>query len=170
MKNMQEQIRNFRLPHYEEITDVGLYLDQTARYLNSYLSGLGTDTEITTSMISNYVKKRLLKNPQHKLYSREQIALLFFIALAKPIMSLEHVHTIARTYCESSNVMSFYESFRGELFRTLFEVFSIPADEDSSEETFSPDQVLIRSVVTAIAHTIYMNLCFQYLASSEESP
>ena len=85
-------------------------------------------------------------------------------------MSLEHVHTIARTYCDFSNVMSFYESFRGELFRTLYEVFSIPADEDSSEETFSPDQVLIRSVVTAIAHTIYMNLCFQYLASSEESP
>ena len=35
MKN--EELRNFKLPAYREIHDVGLYLDQVAKYINSYL-------------------------------------------------------------------------------------------------------------------------------------
>ena len=39
--NRNEQIiktlNNFKLPVYEEIPDVGLYLDQVTKYINGYL-------------------------------------------------------------------------------------------------------------------------------------
>ena len=70
-------IKNFRLPRYEEIPDVGLYLEQTAYCLTECLKPL--DIAVTGSMISNYVKRGLVKNPVKKLYDRERIAYLLFI-------------------------------------------------------------------------------------------
>ena len=48
-------IEGFRLPRYREIPNVGLYLEQVAKYINGYLNVLGY-ADITPSMISNYVK------------------------------------------------------------------------------------------------------------------
>ena len=53
---MIAQISEFRMPRYREIPDVGLYLDQTVKYMNRYLAPLGC-MEITTSMVSNYVRR-----------------------------------------------------------------------------------------------------------------
>ena len=50
--DVMEKDMQFSLPRYEEIPDIGLYLDQTAKYINSYLEPLG-DMNITPSLISN---------------------------------------------------------------------------------------------------------------------
>ena len=51
---MREDISGFRLPRYEQIPDVGLYLEQTVRYVNPFLAPLG-EVELTASLASNYV-------------------------------------------------------------------------------------------------------------------
>ena len=79
---MPVSIENFHLPRYREIPNVGLYLDQTVKYINPFLAPLGFP-EITASMISNYVKKGYIASPVRKQYNADQIACLFFIALAK---------------------------------------------------------------------------------------
>ena len=69
-------VRHFRLPRYQEIPTVGLYLEQTTKYISQYLDPL-EESCITNSMIANYVKKGLIANPVKKQYGREQIAYLF---------------------------------------------------------------------------------------------
>ena len=81
-------VADFRLPRYQEIPNMGLYLEQTSKYISEYLAPLG-DYGLTNSMISNYVKKGLVANPVKKQYDREQIAYLFFIAVAKNVLSLD---------------------------------------------------------------------------------
>lgn len=56
-------IEEFRLPRYAQIPDVGLYLEQVVRYVNSHLAILG-EPALTSSMVSNYVKQRLIPAPQ----------------------------------------------------------------------------------------------------------
>ena len=85
-----ESIKDFNLPEYNEIPNVGLYLEQTAKYINEYLKPI-QDSPITGSMISNYVKKGLVSNPIKKQYSREQIAYLFFISVAKSVISMDDI-------------------------------------------------------------------------------
>ena len=87
-ERVASSVANFRLPRYEEIPNVGLYLEQTTKYISEYLAPLG-DYGLTNSMISNYVKKGLVANPVKKQYDREQIAYLFFIAVAKTVLSLD---------------------------------------------------------------------------------
>ena len=79
---MIAQISEFRMPRYREIPDVGLYLDQTVKYMNRYLAPLGC-MEITTSMVSNYVKKGIIGHPIKKKYTREQLAGLIYM-LVRP--------------------------------------------------------------------------------------
>lgn len=68
--------RSARLSRYQEIPTVGLYLEQTTKYISQYLDPLEENC-ITSSMIANYVKKGLIANPVKKQYGREQIAYLF---------------------------------------------------------------------------------------------
>ena len=83
-------IEQFRMPRYREIPDVGLYLDQTVKYINRFLTPLGC-MEITSSMVSNYVKKGYISNPVKKQYDAEQIAYLFFISVAKSVLSMDNI-------------------------------------------------------------------------------
>ena len=63
-KRLQETIKDFSLPTFEEIPTVGLYLEQTSNFINSYLEEL-LGTKLTPSMISNYVKKNLIARPEN---------------------------------------------------------------------------------------------------------
>ena len=58
-------VKDFRLPRYHEIPNVGLYLEQTSKYIAECLAPI-QETAITSSMISNYVKKDLVSNPIKK--------------------------------------------------------------------------------------------------------
>ena len=69
-----QSVQGFRLPRYQEIPDVGLYLEQATKYICRYLSPI-LETPLTASMISNYVKRGLLSSPVKKQYSRDQSCL-----------------------------------------------------------------------------------------------
>ena len=83
-------VEQFHLPRYEQIPNVGLYLEQVTKYISEYLAPL-QEGALTGSMISNYVKKGLVDNPVKKQYSREQIAYLIFIAVTKSVLSLDEL-------------------------------------------------------------------------------
>ena len=84
---MIEAIEGFRLPRYAQIPDVGLYLEQVVRYVNTHLAPLG-EPELTSSMVSNYVKQGLISSPIKKSYTAEHLARLLFIAVVKPVVPL----------------------------------------------------------------------------------
>ena len=58
-QQIAESVRHFRLPRYEEIPNVGLYLEQVTKYISEYLDPI-QEGALTASMISNYVKKHLI--------------------------------------------------------------------------------------------------------------
>lgn len=92
------------IPQYNEIPDVGLYLDQVTKYLNTYLSG-----SMTPTMVTNYVKLKIVPKAVKKAYSRDQIAMFFFIALSKQLLSMDQIRTIFSKY---QNIEEFYTTFK----------------------------------------------------------
>lgn len=93
-------IAAFRLPRYAQIPEVGLYLEQVVRYINARLAPLG-EPELTGSMVSNYVKQKLVPAPQKKLYTAEHLARLLFIAVVKPVVPLEEILGIRLGFTKS---------------------------------------------------------------------
>ena len=67
-----QSVQDFRLPRYQEIPDVGLYLEQATKYICRYLSPI-LETPLTASMISNYVKRGLLSSQIGRASCRERV-------------------------------------------------------------------------------------------------
>ena len=122
MINISEETRNriweFKLPTYQEIPDIGLFLEQTTKFVAEYLEPLEGIT-LTGSMISNYVKKKLIANPVKKQYYREQIAEIIFIALVKSVLSLEEAEKMLKLQRESYESQRAYTYFCAEFKRVL---------------------------------------------------
>ena len=74
---------------------MGLYLEQVTSLINQLLAPL-EDVTLTSSMISNYVKYRMIGRPTKRLYQREQVAELIFIAVAKNVLSLDNLKRALR--------------------------------------------------------------------------
>lgn len=114
-------VSEFRLPTYMEIPDVGLYLEQVSKFINSCLAR-DTGIRLTTSMISNYVKQKLISHPEKKQYSREQIATLMMIALCKTVLSLDEIRLLLESEAYKGKTEDFYVQFEEGLTNALAQV------------------------------------------------
>ncbi len=155
-------IRSFGLPRYEEIPNVGLYLEQTAKYVSEYVSKLG-DFSLTGSMISNYVKKGLVANPVKKQYSREQIAYLIFIALSKSVLSMEDIRLMICLQKESYGPEKAYNYFCQELENVLLHVFGLKDTLDTVGKSNTDTKTLLRNTIITVAHKAYLDRHFAAL-------
>ncbi len=141
------------LPAYDQIPNVGLYLEQVTKFLNEYLEPLGC-APITGSMISNYVKKGLVPNPVKKQYDRGHIALLLMIAVCKTVLSLEEAQQLlgpARTQPQTV-----YEGFCTHLREAMTAVFDRKA-------ALQPGDSLLADTLAAVAHRLWLESRFRAL-------
>lgn len=165
----------YRLPRYKEIPDVGLLLDQVARLVNSYLEPY-QDIRLTNSMISNYVKHDIIARPVKKLYYREQIASLIFIAVAKTVLSLDDIDTLLhiqrKNHTPEAAYNLFCDSFEYELYGNEAaaadlstvnaaaaddnhgEFKQIAGEDDSDSSDSSEDSFLLYGLIKAVADCI----------------
>ena len=161
-RRMAGSIRGFRLPRYAEIPTVGLYLEQTIKYINSYLAPLGC-LELTGSMVSNYVKKGLIPPPVKKQYFPEQIGYLFFVALAKNLTSMENIDLLISVQRGTYTLPVAYDYMCGELENMLFYFFGLKDRPEELGETESDEKNLLRGLIMSAANVIYMNNYIEYL-------
>ena len=162
---MAASMELFRMPRYREIPDVGLYLDQTVKYINRFLAPLGC-VEITASMVSNYVKKGYIRGPQRKQYDAEQIGYLFFIAIAKSVLTMEHIARLFEMQRATYSSEVAYDYFCDELENMLQFILGHKDGIDQIGSTETEAKTMLRSTITAVAHIIYLNSQFEALASA----
>ena len=163
-------IEQFRMPRYREIPDVGLYLDQTVKYINRFLTPLGC-MEITSSMVSNYVKKGYISNPVKKQYDAEQIAYLFFISVAKSVLSMDNIARLFSMQKRMNDAETAYDFFCDELENMLQFTFGLKEkiDEVGTPEDRSETKTMLRSTIIAVTHIIYLSSRFDTMKAPEEA-
>ena len=158
---MKNSIQGFHMPRYQDIPNMGLYLEQTTKYLNHFLAPLGC-MEVTSSMISNYVKKGLISSPVKKLYYADQIAYLFFIIIAKQVLSMENIIELSERQKKTYTIPVAYDYFCCELENMLYYVFGLSDSVAKIGVTATHEKTLLRSVIIAAAHIIYLDRCLAY--------
>lgn len=164
-----ERIDALCLPAYQEIPDVGLYLEQTAKYISDCLSPV-QDTPVTGSMISNYVKKGLIAKPVRKQYGREQIAQLMFIAVAKNVLSMDDVHLMLTVQRQTYPSQKAYDYFRTELKYVLDCVVSRQSELSALDAGATDQKVMLRNTIIALAHKIYLDKLFASIREDMKQP
>lgn len=98
-----EELSAVHLPRWDELPSLNLYMDQVLEYINETLSFLmvqppdpnnhskGDDKLLTSAMINNYVKQKLIPKPEKKRYQRRHIACLIVYVLLKQVLPLTDI-------------------------------------------------------------------------------
>lgn len=156
-------IAGFHLPRYDQIPDFGLYLEQAVRYVNSCIAPLG-GAMLTSAMVSNYVKQKLIPAPQKKLYAAEHLARLLFIAVVKPVVSLDGLRLMFGIQEDNYPLPTAYDYFCAEFEHMLGVVFAIVPAAQKLGETHADAADLLRNTISATVSKVYLD---RYLAAYE---
>lgn len=114
-----EDIKNYHCPLWQDLPDLELYMDQVISVLDKNLKVfMDEDKEkvITSTMINNYVKQKLVPPPVNKKYNKGHMASFFIITLLKQIMPIPEIKRAIDCVIKDSSPSESYD-----LFCTVFE-------------------------------------------------
>lgn len=162
MKVIDNEIMNYRCPRWEELPQLDLYIDQVVIYLQDKLSVFFSNEEspiITSTMINNYVKQKIIEPPVKKKYSRNHLAHLFVICILKQQMSISQIGKSMEKMKKNYEVCDAYNLFCDELEKAL-------------KSTFSPQQYKMTTIEEApsreIAVLYSMVYTFSYMMLTQK--
>lgn len=126
LRRWEKYLNRFRLPAWEDIPDIGLYMDQVVTLLKQYLDYLPPELKesqfITASAINNYVRTKVMPEPVKKRYYRTHIAYLIIICALKQSLSLAMIQKIIPMGISEEKLEEIYTSFvlRHEMTAVFF--------------------------------------------------
>lgn len=98
LRRWDKYVQDYKLPAWEELPDIGLYMEQVVSLLRSYLDYLPPELKeeefVTAATINNYVRKRIMPEPVKKRYYREHLAYLIIICTLKQSLSIATLSTM----------------------------------------------------------------------------
>lgn len=171
---------NCRLPRWEDLPDIELYMDQVITLMSKYFEKFSSKEEalLTPSMINNYVKNNIIPAPVKKKYSRTHLFRLIIICVMKQVLPINDIgaliETMLKTRSEAEVLNLFSEQYEEEFLKTM-EVLERNTEKRSGE---SKEALLSFSVMHAAAiaggSTFYAEFALdelkKTLAPAEEAP
>ena len=103
-------------------------------------------------MISNYVKHDLIASPEGRLYKRDQIATLIFIAIAKNVMDQEDLQKAITIQQKTYSTEVAYNYFAAELKNVLLYVFNQNNKLQKIGHDNTDQKQMLRNVIMAFAY------------------
>ena len=115
MRNWNSLLNDYKIPSWEVLPSIDLYMDQVivlmTQYLNTFLTTNTDAPLITPPMINNYVKLRAMPSPVKKKYSRIHIAYLIMISSLKQALSIPTIQKILPLYEDEEKVKELFNTF-----------------------------------------------------------
>ena len=151
-EKIREYVTGFHLPRYRELPDIGLRLEQVVRYVNRY-----APSPITGSMVSNYVKQKLIPGPDKKSYGPETIAYLIFVAYVKAVVSMDDIRLLMDVQRDSYSLSVAYDYFCDE-FENLLQFFcGLKQMPDRVGHDDTAEKELLRTALLSITYKVYLD-------------
>ena len=178
-------IASVHLPRYEELPDIGLYMDQLLTYLEINLRPLCQTDEklITASMINNYIKQGIVPTPESKRYNKNHVAYLISICILKRSFSMQDIHQMLDIQVQTHDLSHAYNFLCTTFELTLQMLFNdeisdatlgawCTHDIDGNRSILSPESMkyltpvrrLALSSISCAASKIYVEKCVEYAA------
>lgn len=157
-----------RLPRWDELPDIELYMDQVITLMGKYFGWLSPQDEsvLTPSMINNYVKIGIIPAPIKKKYSRTHLFRLIIICVMKRVLPINDIAALIETLLETrteDEVLDIFTSrYEEECFNTM-SLLESSLEQNAEEESKA---ALSLSVVQAAA-IAGGNILFSEYALSE---
>lgn len=113
--NSKDNFSGYSLPSWDELPDLPLYMDQVLsimnKYLNIYYATVGEGKGITSSMVNNYVKLKIIPAPIKKRYTKIHLSYLLMICTMKQTLDMATIQKIIPYDLSQEETKKLYNSF-----------------------------------------------------------
>lgn len=123
--NLIEVINTPKIPTWNELPELDLYMDQIIVLMEKYLGSTPKDKLITPSMINNYVKLGIIPSPIKKKYSKIHIAHLIIICSLKQVMPIADIKILIDEKLKNSSIeelLNEYSKLYSDTSKTIIEL------------------------------------------------
>ena len=153
----QTGLEHFKLPRWNDLPSIDLYLDQVLSLLDEYLGEyleLDGKKVMTKTMINNYVKHKYLKAPVNKKYDQVTVASLFVIAVLKTVFSIEEIACLIQLALNHSERQVAYDGFCDYLEKAVKHAF----EGTTMERELNPEdpRKILWNACNAVACQMYV--------------
>ena len=115
LRRWEKYLDEYKLPDWEDIPDIGLYMEQVIALLKYYLDYLPPELKeeqfLTAAAINNYVRKKVMPEPVKKKYYRVHIAYLLMICSLKHSLSIPTLQTMIPVDLSLEELRDFYKAY-----------------------------------------------------------
>lgn len=151
-------ISSYHCLRWHELPDLALYMDQVLNILEKQLGALAcdpADKNLTSTMINNYVKHKVIPAPVKKRYEKEHLACLTLVCVAKQVLSLTEIGAMMRAFYAIGPMEREYDLFCDVLEQALRCTFG--GDERPPvSEARRPDREMMETLAGAFANKLYL--------------
>lgn len=161
---------SFHCPRYDELPSIELYMDQVIQVVSATVCSLyGADDVVTSAMINNYVKHKVIPPPIRKKYDRTHLTRLMVICILKRVFSIGEISALFLVQESTYPLQRAYDYLCTELEDALHVVFTHehPKEEFTAVKR-TPETDLLHSMVLAIAHKAYVQQTMETLRKQSE--
>lgn len=152
LQQWMDEMQSYRLPRWEELPDIELYMDQVITLIERYLFPLVDHIDgdkdknkgITSAMINNYVKLGMMPKPYKKRYERVHLAHMIVITVLKQVILIPEVKQgIYLQTIMSGNIETAYDLFCDELEGAMHLMIRRYRSDKNQADTITVDTVEI---------------------------
>ncbi len=146
------KIVKHKLPYWDELPEIDLYMDQVIALMEKYLSFHKTEDDtkiITNSMINNYVKLGIMPAPVKKKYSREHIAYLIIICSLKQALPISNIKDLIEIRVKRTSIeetLNFFSDLYDSVFNTVLAIGKKYSLKNSSDDELFSDTALFMAI------------------------
>lgn len=175
IKCWQGVVSDTKLPLYDDLPKLELYMDQVVMLVNEYISHifrLGVEEkQVTPSMINNYVKMKIIPAPIKKRYSRVHLSRLITICLLKQSLNISTIKNLLPQVETDDEHKQFFDEFSKSYSDALAEGMALINErleqtKGQSEEKYT--KMITRSAVTADLYKMFTERFSQIIFSDDE--
>ncbi len=119
IRELKERLEGERPVAWEDLPDIGLYMDQLVSYMPRQLIHYGEGETLTSAMVNNYIKDGAMPRAEGKRYSRTHLAYLTALCALKQVLSVKDAGLLLDAAGAGQEPQALYARFLEELDRAL---------------------------------------------------
>lgn len=119
-------LHEFKIPRWEQLPGMGLYMEQVVELVNSALGPACGEIgypPLTSNMVNNYVKARIVEPPVNKRYSRLSVAMIIVVYILKMCYFTDEISKLLEIGISLGNRRIVYNRFCKALEGAMSSVF-----------------------------------------------
>lgn len=152
-----------KLPRYDELPTMGLYMEQLVDYINDklgpFFSELGVKP-LTRSMVNNYVKAKLIAPPENKKYYELSIAMVIVMYVVKTSYSTTDVGDIIALGLTYEDIGKIYNRFCEAIESATAQVFGGNISLNLEDNNSDTNKYVLKNIALSIACKFFTTKCF----------